>query len=239
VVEGVGDARRSRAACWSTSACRSSCRRRRSTSAARATSATTSARQDPRQILKIDEERMNIVISRRKLIERSARRRRSCSLETLKEGEVVKGTVKNIADFGAFVDLGGIDGLLHITDMSWGRINHPSEMVKIDDRDRGQGPQHRPREGEDRAGPQAEEASPWEEIEKKYPVGSRVRATVVNLMSYGAFVQARGRHRGPRAHLRDVLDQAHQPPERAGQSARRSRSSSSRSTRRSRRSRSA
>jgi small subunit ribosomal protein S1 len=85
------------------------------------------------EILKIDEPRRNIVISRRKLIETEREDAKSRLLSTLSEGQIVKGVVKNIADFGAFVDLGGIDGLLHITDMSWGRINHPSELVRIDD----------------------------------------------------------------------------------------------------------
>src|SRR4029078_10413273 len=83
-------------------------------------------------ILKIDEERRNIVISRRKLIEQQREEMKKKTLDGLTVGEVRKGTVKNIADFGAFIDLGGIDGLLHITDMSWGRINHPSELLKID-----------------------------------------------------------------------------------------------------------
>src|SRR3954470_9672670 len=83
-------------------------------------------------ILKIDEERRNIVISRRKLIEQQREELKKKTMEALQIGAVIKGTVKNIADFGAFIDLGGIDGLLHITDMSWGRINHPSEMLKID-----------------------------------------------------------------------------------------------------------
>src|SRR6476620_11442561 len=85
-------------------------------------------------ILKIDEERRNIVISRRKLIEQQREELKKKTLEGIQVGTVVKGTVKNIADFGAFIDLGGIDGLLHITDMSWGPLNHPSEMVKIDDK---------------------------------------------------------------------------------------------------------
>ncbi len=140
-------------------------------------------------VLKIDTERRNIVISRRKLIEeeRDAAKRRL--LDTLKEGDLVSGTVKNIADFGAFVDLGGIDGLLHITDMSWGRINHPSDLLKIDQRVEVK-VLNIDREKEKIAlGLKQREASPWEEIEKKYPVGSRVRGTVVNIMSYGAFVR--------------------------------------------------
>jgi small subunit ribosomal protein S1 len=140
-------------------------------------------------VLKIDTERRNIVISRRKLIEEERENAKKRLMDTLKEGMVVNGTVKNIADFGAFVDLGGIDGLLHITDMSWGRINHPSDMLKIDqkievkvlniDRDK----------EKIALGLKQKEASPWEEIEKKYPVGSRVKGEVVNIMSYGAFVR--------------------------------------------------
>jgi len=141
------------------------------------------------QILKIDIERKNIVISRRKLIEEERDAAKSRLLTTVKEGDIVTGTVKNIADFGAFVDLGGIDGLLHITDMSWGRVNHPSEMLKVDqkvevkilniDRDR----------EKIALGLKQKEASPWEEIEKKYPVGSRISGEIVNIMSYGAFVR--------------------------------------------------
>ncbi|GAB4546168.1 MAG: 30S ribosomal protein S1 [Phycisphaerales bacterium] len=141
------------------------------------------------EILKIDEQRRNIVISRRKLIESEREEAKKRLLERVNEGDLVKGEVKNIADFGAFVDLGGIDGLLHITDMSWGRVNHPSEVVKIGDEievkilsiDR---------EKEKIAlGLKQKDASPWEEIEKKYPVNSRVKGEVVNLMSYGAFVR--------------------------------------------------
>ncbi|MBS0187800.1 MAG: 30S ribosomal protein S1 [Planctomycetes bacterium] len=140
-------------------------------------------------ILKIDTERRNIVISRRKLIEEERDQAKKRLMDTLKEGDIITGEVKNIADFGAFVDLGGIDGLLHITDMSWGRINHPSEMVKV-----GQKVEVKilniDREKEKIAlGMKQREASPWEEIEKKYPVNSRIRGTVVNLMSYGAFVR--------------------------------------------------
>ncbi len=138
-------------------------------------------------ILKIDEERRNIVISRRKLIEQQREELKKKTFESLQVGQLRKGTVKNIADFGAFIDLGGIDGLLHITDMSWGRINHPSEMVKIDqevevkvlniDKDK----------EKIALGLKQKDASPWENIETKYPVGSVHDASVVNIMSYGAF----------------------------------------------------
>ena len=140
-------------------------------------------------ILKIDTERRNIVISRRKLIEDEREEAKKRLMGELVEGSIVRGTVTNIADFGAFVDLGGLDGLLHITDMSWGRVGHPSEIVKP-----GQEIEVKvlniDREREKIAlGLKQKETSPWEEIEKKYPVGARVRGTVVNLMSYGAFVR--------------------------------------------------
>ena len=140
-------------------------------------------------ILKIDLERQNIVISRRKLIEEEREDAKRKLLGTVHEGDIVKGTVTNIADFGAFVDLGGLDGLLHITDMSWGRVNHPSEIVRIGDEIEVK-ILNIDREKEKIAlGLKQKETSPWEEIEKKYPVGCRVHGTVVNLMSYGAFVR--------------------------------------------------
>src|SRR5262245_38083507 len=140
-------------------------------------------------ILKIDEERRNIVISRRKMIEQQREEMKKKTFESLQVGEIRKGIVKNIADFGAFIDLGGIDGLLHITDMSWGRINHPSEILKIDqeievkvlsiDKDK----------EKIALGLKQKDASPWENIESKYPVGSVHEGEVVNIMSYGAFIK--------------------------------------------------
>ncbi|MCA9285099.1 MAG: 30S ribosomal protein S1 [Phycisphaerales bacterium] len=140
-------------------------------------------------VLKIDEERRNIVISRRRLIEDERTEAKRKLLNTVKEGDLVKGRVTNIADFGAFVDLGGIDGLLHITDMSWGRVNHPSEVVRIGDTIEVK-VLNIDREKEKIAlGLKQKETSPWEEIEAKYPAGCRVQGTVTNLMSYGAFVK--------------------------------------------------
>ena len=141
------------------------------------------------EILKIDTERRNIVISRRKLIERERGEAKRRLMETLKEGDVVTGTVKNIADFGAFVDLGGIDGLLHITDMSWGRVNHPSELVRIDQKIEVKVLNIDHDKEKIALGLKQKEDSPWEEIEQRYPVGSRVTGNIVNLMSYGAFVR--------------------------------------------------
>src|SRR5438874_3552140 len=138
-------------------------------------------------ILKIDEERRNIVISRRKMIEVQREEMKKKTMDSLTVGQIIKGTVKNIADFGAFIDLGGIDGLLHITDMSWGRINHPSEILKIDqeievkvlsiDKDK----------EKIALGIKQKDASPWENIETKYAGGYVHEAEVVNIMSYGAF----------------------------------------------------
>ena len=141
------------------------------------------------EILKIDTERRNIVISRRKLVEHERSAAKQNLMANITEGEVITGTVKNIADFGAFVDLGGIDGLLHITDMSWGRINHPSELLKIDDKVEVK-VLNIDREKEKVAlGLKQTESSPWEAIEGKYPVGARIKGEVVNIMSYGAFIR--------------------------------------------------
>jgi small subunit ribosomal protein S1 len=140
-------------------------------------------------ILKIDEARRNIVVSRRKLIEDRRTELKQKLLTDLKDGEIRKGIVKNIADFGAFVDLGGIDGLLHITDMSWGRIGHPTEMVKIDQEIEVM-VLHVDREKEKIAlGLKQRFPSPWDAVGDKYPVGTKITGEVVNVMSYGAFVK--------------------------------------------------
>ncbi len=141
------------------------------------------------KILKIDEARHNIVVSRRKLIEDNREIAKKNLLSEIVPGQIRKGTVKNIAEFGAFVDLGGIDGLLHITDMSWGRVNNPHEVVKIDqelevyiitvDKDK----------EKIALGLKQKSASPWEEVEKKYPINSKHTGEVVNVMNYGAFVK--------------------------------------------------
>jgi small subunit ribosomal protein S1 len=141
------------------------------------------------QILKIDEERRNIVISRRKMIEEKRATMRKSLLEKINAGDIVTGTVKNIADFGAFVDLGGIDGLLHITDMSWGRVNHPSDMVKIDDKIEVKILNIDYEKEKIALGLKQKDASPWEDIEKKYPPNTRLAGEVTNIMSYGAFVK--------------------------------------------------
>jgi len=141
------------------------------------------------QIIKIDEARMNIVVSRRRLIEEDRKRMKESLLENLEEGQLVTGVVKNIADFGVFVDLGGIDGLLHITDMSWGRISHPQEMVNIDDKIEVKILKLDRKRERIALGLKQKTESPWKNVEERYPVGSKVRGKVVNVMSYGAFVK--------------------------------------------------
>ncbi len=141
------------------------------------------------KVVKINQERQNIVLSRRELIEQERNEKRSKLLDEMTPGDVRKGTVKNITDFGAFIDLNGIDGLLHITDMSWGRINHPTELLQV-----GQEIDvvvldvNREKERVS-LGLKQKMENPWERIEQKYPVGQKVAGRVVNLVPYGAFVE--------------------------------------------------
>ena len=141
------------------------------------------------KILKIDLERRNIVISRRNLIEERRAELRKDLLARIEVGDIVEGTVKNIADFGAFVDLGGIDGLLHITDMSWGRVNHPSDVVKIDEKLEVKILNIDFEKEKIALGLKQKDSSPWEDIEAKYPPNTRIKGEVTNIMSYGAFVK--------------------------------------------------
>ncbi len=141
------------------------------------------------KILKIDKERRNMVVSRRRLIEEERAEKKKHLLAEIAPGQVRKGVVKNIADFGAFVDLGGIDGLLHITDMSWGRISHPSELVAIDDEIEVKVLNVDKEKEKIALGLKQRQESPWTHVEEKYPVGTRIKGTVVNIMSYGAFVK--------------------------------------------------
>jgi small subunit ribosomal protein S1 len=141
------------------------------------------------EVLKIDDTRRNIVISRRSLIENQREEDRAYLMQELEVGQIRRGIVKNIADFGAFVDLGGIDGLLHITDMAWERISHPTEMVSIDQEIEVK-VLHIDREKQKIAlGLKQKDRNPWENIEEKYPVDSNHQGEVVNVMSYGAFVK--------------------------------------------------
>lgn len=141
------------------------------------------------KVVKVDRKRNNVVVSRRAVVESENSAEREALFESLTEGAVTKGLVKNLTDYGAFIDLGGIDGLLHITDMTWGRISNPHEIVRIDqpievyiisvDRDR----------EKIALGLKQKTASPWSSVQDKYPVGSKHMGEVVNVMSYGAFVK--------------------------------------------------
>jgi len=141
------------------------------------------------KILKIDHERQNIVVSRRKLIEEERAEKRQSILAEIEAGEVRKGVVKNIADFGVFVDLGGLDGLLHITDMSWGRVSHPSEMLAIGDEIEVKVMDVDKELERISLGLKQKTENPWLHVEEKYPVNSKVKGEVVNIMNYGAFVK--------------------------------------------------
>jgi len=141
------------------------------------------------KVVKINQDRQNIVLSRRELIEQQRNDKRSKLLAEMTPGDIRKGTVKNITDFGAFIDLNGIDGLLHITDMSWGRIGHPSEILKVgQDIDVVVLDINREKERVS-LGLKQKLANPWENIDAKYQVGARVKGRVVNLVPYGAFVE--------------------------------------------------
>jgi small subunit ribosomal protein S1 len=141
------------------------------------------------KVIKLDQKRNNVVVSRRAVVEQEFSAERSALMDNLQEGAVVRGTVKNLTDYGAFVDLGGIDGLLHITDMAWKRVKHPSEVVKVGeevevrilkfDRERS-----RVSLGLKQLG-----ADPWENIARRYPPGTRVFGKVTNIADYGAFVE--------------------------------------------------
>jgi small subunit ribosomal protein S1 len=141
------------------------------------------------KVVKINQERQNIVLSRRELIEQERTERRQKLLSEMTPGDIRKGTVKNITDFGAFIDLNGIDGLLHITDMSWGRIGHPSEVLKVgQDIDVVVLDINREKERVS-LGLKQKMANPWDNIEGKFPIGAKVKGKVVNLVPYGAFVE--------------------------------------------------
>ncbi|TXH37509.1 MAG: 30S ribosomal protein S1 [Rhodospirillaceae bacterium] len=143
----------------------------------------------PFQILKMDRARGNIVVSRRAVLEESRAEARSELVANLKEGQVLQGVVKNITDYGAFVDLGGVDGLLHVTDIAWRRINHPSEALHIGQTVNVQVVRFNPETQRISLGMKQLEADPWEQVGAKYPSGSRFVGRVTNITDYGAFVE--------------------------------------------------
>ena len=141
------------------------------------------------KVLKFNRKRNNIVLSRRVLLDEERKQWREETLKNLKEGDIVEGTVKNLTDYGAFIDLGGMDGLLHITDISWGRIGHPSEKLSMGDRIKVK-VLHFDREKEKVSlGLKQVLPDPWESVPKRYPVGSRIKGKVVNVTDYGVFIE--------------------------------------------------
>jgi small subunit ribosomal protein S1 len=143
----------------------------------------------PFQILKMDRSRGNIVVSRRAVLEESRAEARSELVASLKEGQILTGVVKNITDYGAFVDLGGVDGLLHVTDIAWRRINHPSEALNIGQTVKVQVIRFNPETQRISLGMKQLEADPWEGVELKYPAGAKFKGRVTNITDYGAFVE--------------------------------------------------
>ena len=143
----------------------------------------------PFQILKMDKRRGNIVVSRRAIMEETRAEQRSELVQNLVEGQVVEGVVKNITDYGAFVDLGGIDGLLHVTDISWRRVNHPTDVLSVGQTLKVQIIKINPETQRISLGMKQLESDPWEGVAAKYPVGTRVKGRVTNITDYGAFVE--------------------------------------------------
>ena len=143
----------------------------------------------PFQILKMDRRRGNIVVSRRAILEETRAEQRSGLILNLEEGQIIEGAVKNITDYGAFVDLGGIDGLLHVTDMSYKRVNHPSEVINIGDTVSVQIIRINRDTQRISLGMKQLESDPWEGVAAKYPVGAKLSGTVTNITDYGAFVE--------------------------------------------------
>jgi small subunit ribosomal protein S1 len=144
---------------------------------------------DKFKIIKLTKRRRNVVLSRKQVLEEARSEEKAKLLTTLEIGKVLEGVVKNITDFGAFIDVGGIDGLLHITDMSWGRIKHPSEVVSVGDRLKVKVLNFNKEEEKISLGLKQMSANPWTHVEEKYPVGAVVRGKVVSMTDYGAFVQ--------------------------------------------------
>ena len=141
------------------------------------------------KVIKFNQKRGNIVLSRRVLLEKQREEQKKLTLMNLKEGAIMKGQVKNLTDYGAFIDLGGIDGLLHITDMSWGRVGHPSEMFAVGDEVKVIVLKFDPAQERVSLGLKQIQEDPWHRADEKYPVGTRVKGKVVSLTDYGAFIE--------------------------------------------------
>ena len=141
------------------------------------------------RVIKVNKKRGNIVLSRKSLLEEENAEKKKTTLKTLTEGKVIRGTVKNITDYGAFIDLGGIDGLLHITDMSWGRVGHPSELFKVNDEADVIVLKYDPVTERVSLGHKQLVQDPWATVQERYPVGARMNGKVVSLTDYGAFIE--------------------------------------------------
>ena len=141
------------------------------------------------KVIKFNKRRGNIVLSRRALLEKERARQRTETLTTLEVGQIVDGVIKNLTDYGAFIDLGGIDGLLHVTDMSWGRVNHPSEIFQVGDQIKVKVLKFDPESERVSLGLKQIQPDPWVDAAHKYPIGKRVRGKVVSLADYGAFLE--------------------------------------------------
>jgi small subunit ribosomal protein S1 len=141
------------------------------------------------KIIKFNKRRGNIVLSRRALLEKEREKMRASTLETLEEGQIVDGVIKNITDYGAFIDLGGIDGLLHVTDMSWGRVNHPSELFRVGDEIKVRVLKFDAETERVSLGLKQIQPDPWVDAAMRYPIGVRIQGRVVSLTDYGAFVE--------------------------------------------------
>jgi small subunit ribosomal protein S1 len=141
------------------------------------------------KIIKFNTRRGNIVLSRRALLETERQKMRTATLETLAPGQIVDGVIKNLTDYGAFIDLGGIDGLLHVTDMSWGRVNHPSELFQVGDEIKVKVLKFDPDSERVSLGLKQIQPDPWIDASMRYPIGKRLKGKVVSLAEYGAFVE--------------------------------------------------
>src|SRR2546425_651474 len=141
------------------------------------------------KVIKVNRRRGNVVLSRRSVLEEEREEKKKHTLQVLAEGMALTGTVKNITDYGAFIDLGGIDGLLHVTDMSWGRVGHPSEIFQVGDQVEVVVLHFDRETGRVSLGYKQKSSDPWEQVEERYPAGAKVRGRVVSLTNYGAFVE--------------------------------------------------
>ena len=157
------------------------------------------------KVLKLNNKLSNVIVSRRAILEEELQKKKVETLKRLEEGQIMKGAVKNITDYGVFVDLGGIDGLLHISDISWGRINHPSEFFAVGDEIEIIVLKYEKEHDKVTLGYKQKKSDPWFVVDEKYPVGKRVSGKVVSITDYGAFIELEEGLEGLGPHIRDGL----------------------------------